>query len=60
MPITTTLSAIRKHRPCHYGWEKLLASLGKTKADNEPLEMAERAWQAARFVEVMATPRPHQ
>ena len=37
MTITTTLSAIRKHHPCKDGWEKLLASLGKTKADDEPL-----------------------
>ena len=39
LAITTTLSAIRKHRPCEPGWEKLLASLGKTKADNQPLQM---------------------
>ena len=39
MPITTTLRAIRKHNPCKDGWEKLLASLGKTKADDEPLAM---------------------
>ena len=39
MTITTTLSAIRAHKPCKDGWEKLLTSLGKTKADNDPLEM---------------------
>ena len=33
----TTLKQIRAHRPCVDGWEKLLAHLGKTKADNEPL-----------------------
>ena len=39
MTITTTLRAIRKHRPCQPGWENLLTNLGKTKADDEPLEM---------------------
>ena len=33
----TTLNAIRKHRPCSGGWTKLLAYLGKKKADDEPL-----------------------
>lgn len=33
----TTLNKIREHKPCEYGWKKLLAYLGKTKADNEPL-----------------------
>lgn len=32
-----TLSAIRQHSPCADGWQKLLAHLGKTKADDEPL-----------------------
>lgn len=36
-PLTTTLAAIRSHTPCQQGWEKLLSSLGKTKADDEPL-----------------------
>lgn len=36
---TTTLSAIRKHRPCEGGWKKLLAYLGKTKADDDPLPL---------------------
>ena len=37
MPITTTLNRIRKHSPCKPGWAKLLAYLGKTKADDEPV-----------------------
>ena len=36
---TTTLSRIRKALPCREGWEKLLAHLGKTKADDEPLQL---------------------
>jgi hypothetical protein len=39
-PITTTLNRIRAHRPCKHGWEKLLAGLGKTTADDEPLPYA--------------------
>ena len=35
--ITTTLNRIRAHSPCESGWCKLLAFLGKTKADDEPL-----------------------
>ena len=35
--LTTTLSAIRAHSPCESGWRKLLAHLGKTAADDEPL-----------------------
>ena len=35
--ISTTLNAIRAHHPCQDGWTKLLATLGKTKADDEPL-----------------------
>ncbi len=31
----TTLNKIREHSPCTDGWEKLLKSLGKTKADDE-------------------------
>ena len=38
--ITTTLNKIREHRPCESGWKKLLAHLGKTKADDEPLPFA--------------------
>ena len=37
----TTLKAIREHGPCEHGWVKLLASLGKTKADDEPLSLLE-------------------
>ena len=33
----TTLNKIREHLPCVRGWETLLTSLGKTKADAEPL-----------------------
>ena len=35
----TTLNKIREHSPCCRGWEKLLTSLGKTKADDEPLSL---------------------
>ena len=35
----TTLRAIRAHYPCESGWRKLLAHLGKTKADDEPLSI---------------------
>jgi len=35
----TTLNKIRSHYPCADGWEKLLNSLGKTKADDEPLDL---------------------
>jgi 2-polyprenyl-6-methoxyphenol hydroxylase-like FAD-dependent oxidoreductase len=38
-PITTTLAAIRAHSPCKSGWERLLAHLGKTQADDEPLTL---------------------
>ena len=36
---TTTLQAIREHGPCADGWKKLLAHLGKTGADDEPLSL---------------------
>ena len=36
---TTTLAAIRAASPCEPGWKKLLAALGKAKADNEPLDL---------------------
>ena len=36
---TTTLNAIREHRPCADGWKKLLNHLGKTGADDEPLSL---------------------
>lgn len=35
--MTITLNLIRSHSPCKDGWDKLLGSLGKTKADDEPL-----------------------
>jgi uncharacterized protein YjbJ (UPF0337 family) len=38
--IYTTLNAIRKHDPCQDSWRKLLAHLGKTKADNARLPFA--------------------
>ena len=37
----TTLNKIRSLSPCKEGWEKLLFSLGKTKADDEQLSMKE-------------------
>ena len=37
--ICTTLNKIRAHNPCEDGWRKLLAHLGKTKADDEPLPL---------------------
>ena len=36
---TTTLERIREALPCHEGWTKLLAHLGKTKADDAPLDL---------------------
>ena len=36
---TTTLAAIRAASPSQSGWKKLLAALGKTQADNEPLDL---------------------
>lgn len=38
--ITTTLNRIRAHSPCTDGWGRLLAGLGKTRADDEPLPYA--------------------
>ena len=38
--IHTTLNKIRERQPCTSGWCKLLAHLGKTKADDEPLALA--------------------
>ena len=35
----TTLNKIRAHYPCADGWQKLLASLNKTQADDEPLSL---------------------
>jgi len=36
---TTTLNAIRDNRPCAAGWRKMLAYLGKTEADDEPINL---------------------
>jgi hypothetical protein len=38
--LTTTLNRIRAHSPCEEGWRKLLAGLGKTAPDDEPLPYA--------------------
>ena len=35
----TTLNQIRDESPCAYGWQKLLAYLGKGKADDEALSI---------------------
>ena len=35
----TTLNKIRSNGPCVNGWENLLTHLGKTKADDEPLDL---------------------
>ena len=37
--MNTTLNQIREKSPCADGWEKLLKSLNKTKADDEPLSI---------------------
>ena len=37
----TTLNKIREHLPCTSGWEKLLRSLNKTKADDEPISIVQ-------------------
>lgn len=36
----TTLNEIIKHKPCKDRWERLLRSLNKTQADDEPLKIA--------------------
>lgn len=38
--IYTTLNKIREQSPCKEGWAKLLAHLGKTSADDEPLALS--------------------
>ena len=38
--ITTTLSRIRARGPCESDWKRLLAGLGKTAKDDEPLPFA--------------------
>lgn len=35
----TTLNKIRTHSPCEDGWKRLLTNLGKTKPDDEPLDL---------------------
>lgn len=35
----TTLNKIREHSPCSREWQKLLDGLGKTGADDEPLDI---------------------
>ncbi len=35
----TTLNIIKSHGPCKDGWETLLKSLGKTKPDDEPIDL---------------------
>ena len=35
----TTLNRIRSAGPCREGWVKLLKHLGKTEADDEPLDL---------------------
>ena len=37
----TTLNKIRAHEPCHEGWTKLLRTLNKTKADDEPVSIVQ-------------------
>ena len=40
MTCCTTLNRIRANGPCEFGWKKLLAHLGKTKADDALLPFA--------------------
>ena len=35
----STLNKIKSHEPCEDGWKKLLNHLGKTQADDEPLQL---------------------
>ena len=37
---TTTLNKIRLHNPCTGGWAKLLKTLGKTQADDDPVPLS--------------------
>jgi hypothetical protein len=37
--VTLTLNQIRAHSPCENGWRRLLASKGKTAADDEPFPL---------------------
>jgi hypothetical protein len=36
----TTLKKIKANDPCEPGWDKLLAALSKTEADDEPIELS--------------------
>ena len=36
----TTLNKIKEHNPCEEGWKNLLNALGKTSADDEPIELS--------------------
>ena len=36
----TTLNKIKEHNPCEEGWKMLLNALGKTSADDEPIELS--------------------
>ena len=36
----TTLNKIKEHNPCEQGWNSLLNALGKTTADDEPIELS--------------------
>lgn len=38
--MNTTLNKLKSHKPCKEGWEKLLKALGKTEADDEPIELS--------------------
>ena len=38
--MNTTLNEIREQSPCHDGWQKLLAHLGKTQADDTELSFS--------------------
>ena len=40
MAMITTLNRIRSFHPCMKGWGKLLKHLGKTQADDEPLNLS--------------------
>jgi len=39
MPMQTTLNKIRDNHPCQEGWTRLLRTLNKTRADDEPLHL---------------------
>ena len=37
--LKTTLNEMRVHKPCESGWDRLLSFLGKTKADDDPIDL---------------------